>query len=297
MKWRKLGKIFDPDTHGLPAGCVGWAQSPQPLVLEDRVRIYFSTRMLDPVAEGKYLSHVAYVDMTKDLETVLGVADEPVIDLGALGTFDEHGIFPMNVVRRGRRALRLHDRMEPPRLGLGRDGHRAGREPRRRPELRAGRRRSGALGHDARAVPGRRRARRGGSATAFTCGTSSARTGSATPRTASPTARTGSATPNRADGIHWTKEDEGRRIVADVLGEEECQALPSVVEIDGRHHMVFCFRHSYDFRTNPERGYRIGHAWSDDLRTWTRDDATLTVQRHGWRLGLGHALLPERVRV
>ena len=72
MKWRKLGKIFDPDTHGLPAGCVGWAQSPQPLVLEDRVRIYFSTRMLDPVAEGKYLSHVAYVDMTKDLETVLG---------------------------------------------------------------------------------------------------------------------------------------------------------------------------------------------------------------------------------
>jgi hypothetical protein len=66
--------------------------------------------------------------------------------------------------------------------------------------------------------------------------------------------------------------------VADVLGEDECQALPSVVEIDGRHHMVFCFRHSYDFRTNPERGYRIGHAWSDDLRTWTRDDATLTVQ-------------------
>ena len=98
MKWRKLGKIFDPDTHGLPAGCVGWAQSPQPLVLEDRVRIYFSTRMLDPVAEGKYLSHVAYVDMTKDLETVLGVADEPVIGLGALGTFDEHGIFPMHVV-------------------------------------------------------------------------------------------------------------------------------------------------------------------------------------------------------
>ena len=98
MKWRKLGKIFDPDTHGLPAGCVGWAQSPQPLVLEDRVRIYFSTRMLDPVAEGKYLSHVAYVDMTKDLETVLGVADEPVIALGALGTFDEHGIFPMHVV-------------------------------------------------------------------------------------------------------------------------------------------------------------------------------------------------------
>ena len=36
--------------------------------------------------------------------------------------------------------------------------------------------------------------------------------------------------------------------------------------------MFFCYRQSFDFRTNPERGYRIGHAYSDDLRDWTRDD-------------------------
>ena len=29
---------------------------------------------------------------------------------------------------------------------------------------------------------------------------------------------------------------------------------------------------SSDFRTNPDRGYRIGHAWSDDLAHWTRND-------------------------
>jgi sucrose-6-phosphate hydrolase SacC (GH32 family) len=73
------------------------------------------------------------------------------------------------------------------------------------------------------------------------------------------------------DGIAWVKE-EARRIVADRLGPEESQALPTVIEIGGRHHMFFCYRQSFDFRSNVARGYRIGHAWSDNLRNWTRDD-------------------------
>ena len=36
--------------------------------------------------------------------------------------------------------------------------------------------------------------------------------------------------------------------------------------------MFFCFRQSYDFRQNRDRGYRIGHAFSDDLVNWIRDD-------------------------
>jgi hypothetical protein len=35
---------------------------------------------------------------------------------------------------------------------------------------------------------------------------------------------------------------------------------------------VFCYREATDFRTNKARGYRLGHAWSDDLQTWERDD-------------------------
>ena len=73
------------------------------------------------------------------------------------------------------------------------------------------------------------------------------------------------------DGVAWSRED-GRRIIGDRLGPDESQALPSVIEIDGRYHMFFCYRESVDFRTAPGRGYRIGHAVSDDLRNWTRDD-------------------------
>ena len=60
MKWKKLGKIFDPDEHDLPPRCVGFAQGPQALVLDDRVRVFFSTSERDD--NGKYLSHFAYVD-------------------------------------------------------------------------------------------------------------------------------------------------------------------------------------------------------------------------------------------
>jgi hypothetical protein len=74
-----------------------------------------------------------------------------------------------------------------------------------------------------------------------------------------------------ADGVIWQKE-EARQIIADRLGTNESQALPSVVDIDGRLHMFFCYRESFDFRTTQGRGYRIGHAWSDDRMNWTRED-------------------------
>ena len=100
MRWKKLGKVFDPTQHKLPHGCTQFAQSPQALVFDDFVRIYFSTRSVD-ARNGKYLSHIAFVDMKKDLAEVIRVSDQTVIPLGEMGCFDEHGIFPMNVVRHG----------------------------------------------------------------------------------------------------------------------------------------------------------------------------------------------------
>ncbi len=83
MKWRKLGRIFDPGQATLPHGCSAYAQAPQALVLDDFVRIYFSTRARD--ADGKYLSHIAYVDMKKNFRDVIGVSSHTVIPLGKLG--------------------------------------------------------------------------------------------------------------------------------------------------------------------------------------------------------------------
>jgi len=83
--------------------------------------------------------------------------------------------------------------------------------------------------------------------------------------------------------VDWTR-DEGVQIIPDRLGPDEAQALPSVVEIDGAFHMVFCYRETADFRTNPAHGYRLGHAVSTDLATWTRadDDLALTGDTGDW---------------
>jgi hypothetical protein len=48
--------------------------------------------------------------------------------------------------------------------------------------------------------------------------------------------------------------------------------------------MYFCYRQATDFRVNRNRGYRIGYAYSHDLRNWTRDDAEggIEVSESGW---------------
>jgi hypothetical protein len=58
------------------------------------------------------------------------------------------------------------------------------------------------------------------------------------------------------DGINWVKE-EARQIIADRLGAGESQALPSVIEIAGRYHMFFCYRQSFDFRKNKDRALAL----------------------------------------
>lgn len=268
LRWRKLGRIFDPAEHRLMVGGAGFAQSPQALVFDDFVRIYFSTRARD--AGGKYLSRVAYADFADDLRTVLRVSDHEVLPPAGLGCFDEHGVFPFHVVRHGGRILayptgwsrRVSVSVETG-IGLavsddqGRTFRRLGPGPVLGASLREPClvgdgfvRHAGGVFHmwyifgtgwkryDAQAAPDR-------------------------------TYKIGHAT--SPDGIVWTKE-EGRQIVADRLGADESQALPTVITIANRHHLFFCYRQSSDFRTNAARGYRLGHAWSDDLKVWTRED-------------------------
>ena len=268
MTWQKLGKIFDPADHLLPNGCVQFAQSPQTLVFDDFVRIYFSTRSVDET--GKFLSHIAYVDMSRDLQTTLRVADSTVIPLGELGCFDEHGIFPMNVVRHdgliygytcgwNRRVSVSVDTA----IGLA-FSHDDGKTFQR---VGPGPVLSASLKEPCLVGDGFVKVIDDVFHMWYIFGTGWKRPApdSAPDRTY----KIGHAT--SADGVIWQKE-EARQIIADRLGTSESQALPSVVDIDGRLHMFFCYRESFDFRTTQGRGYRIGHAWSDDRMNWTRDD-------------------------
>jgi hypothetical protein len=269
MQWKKLGHIFDPTQHKLPNNCAQFAQSPQALVFEDFVRIYFATRAVDPL-NGKYLSHISFVDMDKQMTQVVRVADRPVIPLGELGCFDEHGIFPMNVVRHGdavygytcgwnRRvsvsvdtaiglAISHDDGLTFQRIGHG-------------PVLAA------SLHEPCLVGDGFVKIIDGQFHMWYIFGTGWKRF--AADAAPDRTYKIGHAVSN--DGIRWIKE-EARQIITDRLGADESQALPTVVKVGDMYHMFFCYRQSFDFRTSTERGYRIGHAYSADLSNWTRDE-------------------------
>ena len=269
MKWRKLGKIFDPTTVTLPNGCTQFAQSPQALVFDDFIRIYFSTRAVDP-KNGKFLSHVAFVDMHKNLRDIIRVSDEAVIPLGGLGCFDEHGIFPINVVRDGEKVLayttgwnrRVSVSVDTG-IGLANSDNggltfqRVGTGP-----VLAASLHEPCLVGDAfvKIISGEYHMW-------YIFGTGWKQYAPDAPPDR--TYKIGHAI--SSDGVEWEKE-EAKQIIEDRIGVDESQALPTVIAIGDRYHMFFCYRESFDFRNASGRGYRIGHAWSDDLKHWTRDD-------------------------
>lgn len=279
MKWQKLGIIFNPSEHVLPNNCIGFAQSPQTLVFDTFVRVYFSTRALD--TNGKYLSHVAFVDFDKKFQKIINISTDTVIPLGGMGYFDEHGIFPFNVLRNGNQILAYttgwsrrvsvstdaaiglatsdDDGLTFQKVGCG-------------PVLSASLHEPFLVG-DAfvRKFDDRYHMW-------YIFGT---RWIEHTPgMQADRVYKIAHAT--SADGIAWNKE--GRLIISDKLNADECQALPTVIKIADRFHMFFCYRQSSDFRTNRSRSYRIGYAFSDDLVNWTRDDQNvgIDVSEEGW---------------
>ncbi len=269
MRWKKHGKIFDPSEHKLPNGCKEFAKSPQAIEFSDFVRIYFSSVAIDPV-NGKYLSHVAYVDMNKNMRDIIRVSESNVMPLGELGAFDEHGIFPMNVVRDGSRILayttgwsrRVSVSVETA-IGLaisdddGQTFNRFGTGP----VL------ASSLHEPCLVCDGFVKIINGDYHMWYIFGTGWKRYAQDLPPDR--TYKIGHAISK--DGIVWTKE-EAKRVISDRLGPDESQALPTVVCVEGKYHMFFCFRESFDFRNTKGRGYRIGHAYSTDLVSWTRDD-------------------------
>lgn len=274
--WRKLGKIFDPTQYRLPAGCSEFAQSPQALVFDDFVRIYFSTRSRDAHG-GEYLSHIAFVDMRKDFREVIAVSRHTVIELGKTGCFDEHGIFPMNVLRHGDLIYGytsgVNRRISVPvdssiGLAISRDDGFTFQRVGDGPVLSASLREPCLIAdpfvqvhHDMFHMW-------------YIFGAGWKRLAAGTPLER--IYRIGHAV--SSDGIHWLKE-EGKKVIPARLGADECQALPTTTSIAGRQHMFFCYRQAHDFRDNRDRGYRIGHAHSDDLVVWTRDDEQIRFDR------------------
>ena len=85
-----------------------------------------------------------------------------------------------------------------------------------------------------------------------------------------------------SDGVNWNRN--GLQIISDRLNADECQALPTVICLDGKYHMYFCCRQAHGFRQDSSRAYRLGYAYSTDLEHWIRDEsiAGIDISAEGW---------------
>jgi hypothetical protein len=277
LNWKRQGKIFNPADWPLPLGCTTFAQSPQALELPDSYRVYFSTRSKD--ATGKYLSHIAYADFSKDWTVVKQVSQHVVLPPGGLGCYDEHGVFPLNVFRLADQEILGFIGGWNRRVSVSVDGAiglckstdggetflRCGAGPILGPAL-----------HEPCLV--------GDPFVKFWNGMfhmwyifgqrwQPANRGEPEARIY----RIGYARSKHA--VQW--ERFGKPIIADVIGADECQALPTVFRHKGLYHMVFCYRYASGFRNNPDRAYRLGYAYSSNLTDWVRADAQLGLERSG----------------
>ena len=280
MKWEKKGLLFDLAKIKSVERCFEFAQSPQTLVFNDFVRIYFSTRKKDP-KNGKYLSHIAFIDVDKAMKEILRISDHTVIELGGLGCFDEHGIFPINILQHNNKIF----------------AYTCGWSRRISVSVETG------IGLAESLDNGLTFMKIGNGPVMSSCLNEPVLVGDAfvrhfnnhfhmwyiygtkwvTATKTEPPARVYKiAHATSINGLDW--ERDGETIIEDTLNADECQALPTVIKIRSRFHMYFCYRHASDFRKNSDRGYRLGYAYSDNLVSWTRDDKNsgIELSESGW---------------
>ena len=278
FKWKKLGKVFTPqEVQGRP-WLKEFAQAPATLVMDDFVRVYFSCRP-SPDANGQYVSYSAFVDLDpQDLFKVHQVADQPILELGGLGEFDEFGTYPVTVVRDGdiiRAYYAGWTRCEsvPFNVAIGaaisRDGGKNFIKIGNGPIL--------SYSPDEPFVLSGPKIRRfNGQWQLFYI---AGRKWKTVDGRAEPVYKIRMATSN--DGLHWTKLNKD--LVESRVEEDEAQASPDVFYAHCKYHMFFCYRYSSHYR-GKQKGYRIGYASSSNLVDWVRDDskAGIDVSEQGW---------------
>lgn len=278
MKWEKLGVVYDPTSDpDRPSWRYDYAQGINTLFLEDRIRIYFCCRQ-KPDESGKTVSRITYLDVDmNDPMKVLDVSDHPIVELGKLGEFDEHGQYPFSVIRDGDIIRGFYggvSRCEsvPFNVAIGECISTDGGDHFERlgsgPVL--------SYSYDEPFVIASPKVRKynGKFYMFYSAGRKWTQKDGKRPEICYKIRMAVSD-----DGVCWEKQHFD--LIEDKLGEYESQACGDTIYENGKYHMFFCYRGHEDFRNNPEHSYRIGYATSTDLIRWDRCDGVVGIDISG----------------
>ena len=270
MKLNKVGRIFTA------SGQYGWMKShtqvPTVLVLKECIRVYFSTRPEDG------MSRVAFIDLHReDPSHILYVHDRPVLDLGEAGMFDEHGTIPNHIFTYRDKVFLFY----------------------------VGWRRSDSIPYSnwmgiaasddggltfRKSFPGPildRTPNEVYSATGLICIQHEGRwcgwyaTGTQWLLVNDHYEHIYELRSCESDDlINWSRPN--KPILPNRLPNES-NTRPTIIFREGKWHMWFCYRGTQAFRDGAD-SYRIGYAWSYDLKEWVREDAKAGIgpSAEGW---------------
>lgn len=278
FKWKKLGRVFNPqEVKGLD-WLNEFAQAPSVLVFDKFIRVYFACRP-QPDNNGQYVSYSAFVDFNRNnLFEIINIAKQPILKLGERGTFDEFGTYPASIIRDEKDILAYYGgwtRCEsvPFNVGIGlaksTDNGETFTKLGQGPIIPYSINEPFVLsGPKIRKfnnvwylfyIAGRKWIENKGKP--------------------EPVYKIRMAT--STDGINWIKADKD--VIESKLEKNEAQASPDVFFYENKYHMFFCYRYSLNFR-GKDKGYRIGYASSTDLINWVRDDSKvgIDVSEEGW---------------
>jgi predicted GH43/DUF377 family glycosyl hydrolase len=278
FKWKKLGRIFNPQEVKGKSWLNEFAQAPSVLVFEKFIRVYFSCRPL-PDKNGQYVSYSAFVDLDRtDLFKIINIAENPIFKLGDIGTFDEFGTYPTSVIRNGDYVMAYYagwTRCESVPFNVAIGAAISKDNGVTFEKLGAGPVLSYSI-NEPFILSGPKIRRYNDKWYLFYIAGRKWLENNGKPE---PVYKIRMASSD--DGINWVKADKD--LIESKVEENEAQASPDVFFYNDKYHMFFCYRYGLNFR-GKEKGYRIGYASSDDLINWTRDDskAGIDVSTEGW---------------
>lgn len=278
MKWNKKGHIFGGNPKNKHDWANEYAQGPRPYVMEDRIRIFYSTRAYGD--DGKPVSQASFIDVDKnDLSNILYIHNKPSLELGGEGSFSEFGIHAtmplmkngsLNLYYQGWTRGKVYPYSTQVGISISTDNGVTFSKVGENPVF-------GISKVDPHYVNGFFIFPKDNEYQAFYS--------SGKDWVKSPDDGWESVyqikTAFSDDAINWNLN---KNFIIPPKTINECQNSATVIFHKGKYHMWFCYREALNFR-NAENGYRIGYAFSDDLMNWQRDDeqAGITVSdKENW---------------
>ena len=278
FKWKKLGRVFNPQEIENIPWLKEFAQAPSVIIYEKFIRVYFSCRPA-PDSNGQYVSYSAFIDLNREnLFERVNIGKEPILKLGELGTFDEFGTYPSSVIRNGNDLFVYYGgwtRCESVPFNVAIGIAKSDDDGKTFNKLGPGPVLSYSV-NEPFILSGPKIRRFNNKWYLWYIAGSKWILDNGKPE---PVYKIRMATSE--DGLNWTKLNKD--LIESKVEENEAQASPDVFFYEGKYHMFFCYRYSSNYR-GKNNGYRIGYASSEDMFNWKRDDskAGIDISESGW---------------